>query len=247
MDVHYSKELPQAFVASPDGLKKLVELLQDRVGEVDIRADCADDLSRGFETVEDLIAYENTKPKEICSLYLSAHPEDYSKRSARIRFYSSFWLGVLIDITGSEDDVSILKEKTLDIIAGMRPWYDAMSHINFVIAISIGLWILMTFWIIPFVVDLVMTFRGIPMSDYKGKDVSFHVYLRQVMPISTPLALIFVSMYMLFFKRLYKFLFPRAFFMIGQGRSRFKFQQKIRWGVVIGFLVSLAAAFVTAI
>ena len=246
MKGRYSEELLHAFVVRPDELKKLVELLQKRIGKVDISADCVDKIEREFNTVKELIAYENSKSKRIRRIHLSARSDNYSK-SATIVFRDSFFVGVSINVSGREDVVSRLKEEMLDIIAGMRPWYDAMSHINFVIVISIVLWILMTFWLIPFVVDVVMKFRGIPMSDYKGKDISFSVYLRQVMPISTLLALIFVSTYMLYFKRLHKFLFPRAFFMIGQGKSRFEHQQRVRWCVIIGFFVSLAAGLVLLI
>lgn len=246
MNVHYSKEIPHAFIADPSELQELVALLENHIGTVSIRAECTDDISRDFETAKELIAYKNPKSKEIRCIYFTARSDDYEK-SARIRFLDSRILGILIDLDGPEDVISNLKEKTSDIIAGMRPWYNAMSHINFTIAISIVLWILMTFWIIPFVVDLVMAFRGVPISDYRGEDTSFSVYFRLVMPISTPLALIFVFLYTRFFKRVHKFLFPRAVFTIGQGKSRFEFQQKFQWGVMISFFISLTAGFIIAI
>jgi hypothetical protein len=61
LDAHYSFELPHAFVVGPDELKKLARLLSDRIGNLDIRADCADDVSRDFMTANDLIAYENPR------------------------------------------------------------------------------------------------------------------------------------------------------------------------------------------
>ena len=133
MNVHYSKELSHAFVVSPDGLKKLVGLLQKRIGEVDISVKCADDLSREFSTLKDLIAYENPKPKEIRSIYLRARSDDYSKSAAVIfRGYSWLGPGISIDANGREDVISRLKEEILDIIAGMRPKYDVMYRINLV-------------------------------------------------------------------------------------------------------------------
>ena len=63
MDVRYSEELPQAFVVGPTDLKKLIELLEKRVGVVDISADCVDEIERKFNTVEDINTYENSKSK----------------------------------------------------------------------------------------------------------------------------------------------------------------------------------------
>ncbi len=52
MDVHYSDELKQAFIVSPDHLKKLVELLQKRIGKVDIsRENHALIISKGSDGV----------------------------------------------------------------------------------------------------------------------------------------------------------------------------------------------------
>jgi hypothetical protein len=123
MNVRYSKNLIQAFVAGDSGLKKLTELLQDRIGTVEIRAGYADGFSRDFETINDLIAYENPKSKEIHRVRLNACSEDSSK-SATIDLPSSSGRGIAIDLTAPEDVVSKLREDTLDIIAGMRPWYD---------------------------------------------------------------------------------------------------------------------------
>ena len=131
MDVHYSDKLKHAFVIRDSELKKLTRLLQDRIGKVDILAHCADGFYREFETVKDLITYENPKSKEICRIRLRARANDGSK-SATIDFSDASWEGISIDCTGGEDDVSKFKEKTLDIIAGMRPWYNMLTSINFV-------------------------------------------------------------------------------------------------------------------
>ena len=129
MKGRYSKELSHAFVVSPDELKKLVELLQKRIGEVDISVKCADDFSREFNTVKELIAYENPKPKRIRSIRLGARSDDYSK-SATIVFRDHFFFrsGISIDATGREDVVSRLKEEILDVVAGMCPWYNFAFH-----------------------------------------------------------------------------------------------------------------------
>ena len=89
MDVHYSDELKQAFIVRQGDLKRLIELLQKRIGKVDIGIDCVDKIEREFNTVKELIAYENSKSKRIRRIHLSARSDNYSK-SATIVFHNSF-------------------------------------------------------------------------------------------------------------------------------------------------------------
>jgi hypothetical protein len=42
-------------------------------------------------------------------------------------------------------------------------------------------------------------------------------------------------------------LFPRAVFLIGQGKARFQHLERIQWGIIIAFIVSFAAGVVIAI
>ena len=226
MNVNYSETLSQAFVAGPDELKKLVELLQKRIGEVSISADCIDKIERKFNTVKDLIDYENPKPKRIRRIYLTAQSDDYSK-SFTIVFRDSFYreAGISIDITGREDVVSRLKEEVLDVVTGMRPWY------NFMFDSKVGT-------IITTVFGMILGASLVFGSEIK--DISFITYLRDVGPIYLMVAVLFLCLTSLFCQ-LREHLFPQIVFTIGQGQSRFKLLEKVRWGVVIAFSVSFAA------
>ncbi len=127
MNVNYSQTLSQAFVVGTDELKKLVELLQKRIGEVSISADCIDNIQREFTTVKDLMNYENPESKRVCRIYLSAH--NGFEKSATIAFrdsYSPFSGGISVSIAAREDVVLRLKDKILNIIAGTRPWYNIL-------------------------------------------------------------------------------------------------------------------------
>lgn len=237
MDVRYSEELSQAFVVSPTDLKKLVELLQKRIGKVDISADCIDKIEREFDTIKDLIAYENSKSKRICRIHLSARSDNYSK-SAAIVFRDPSWLisGVSINVNGREDVVSRLKEEIRDIVAGMRPWYDVFARIDLGTIISIGFLILLV------VLSIFILFEWIPVSDSTSSDSdnakgsAFSIVF-----------LVITSLGLWGFYRLRRILFPRAVFTIGQGESRFRILETVHWGVVIAFFVSLAAGLVLLI
>lgn len=242
MNTRYSDKLKQTFVVGASELKKLYGILQDRIGEVYILAHCADNLYREFETVKDLIAYENPKSKEIRHIRLSARSNDYSK-SATIDFFGSSWRGISIDCTGCQDDVSKFKEDTLDVIAGMRAWYDVMHRIYFVYAIF-GLFFIVSFiWFITLIAYLVVEFKGESVSDFNARGINIAALPRGVM------AIIAILLYMAgcFYNKLCDSLFPPAVFTIGQGKSRFKYKERVQWAVIIGFVVSLAAGFVIAI
>ena len=232
MDVHYSDELKQAFIVSPDHLKKLVELLQKRIGKVNIRVGCVDNIEREFNTVKDLIAYENSKSKRICRIHLRARSDDYSK-SATIVFRDHLFVrsGISIEATGREDVVSRLKEEILDVVAGMRPWYNFTFHpkVPLIIGLISGM--------------IIGVFSGLG-SD--GKDISVITNLRDAVPIYLMVGIIYLLLIFLFHKP-YGYLFPKVFFTIGQGEAQFKLLEKIRWVVIIGFGVSLTAGLVVSI
>ena len=231
MCVHYSDELKHAFVVSPADLKKIVELLEKRIGKVNISVDCVDKIERKFNTVKDLVAYENSKSKRISRLHLRFLADDHSK-SATIVFRDPFWPleAVSIDIIGREDVVSRLKENVLDVLSGMRPWYNWIARVNLLITFTIVLIFLFI------ILTIFIFFEWIPVSDsapsnsgiVKGNAISI------LIPLSTLLCLLGLH-------RFRGFLFPKIVFAIGQGESRFKLLEKIRWGVVISFGVSFAA------
>lgn len=221
MNVNYSKVLPHAFVVGEYELKKLTKLLQNRVGKVDIRADCADGFSREFENVDDLIHYENSKSKEIRRLHLSASSGDLSK-SATITFPDFSKRGILIDFTGSEDFVYTLQRNTLDIITGTRPWYSILARIiNSVYGWSLA------FGIVYPALSVMSSFV------YKVENI--------IVPF---IVFILTWMIVIPLNKLCQFLFPQAVFTIGQGKFRFEDKERFQWGVGIAFIVSLAAGLI---
>ena len=235
MKGRYSEELSHAFVVRPDELKKLVELLQKRIGKVDISVDCVDKIEREFNTIKELIAYENSKSKRIRRIHLSARSDNYSK-SATIVFRDSFLMGVSINVNGREDVVSRLKEEILDIVAGMRPWYDIFARLDLVPIIGVG------FLILLFIFSIFILFEWIPVADSPSSD-SKNVKGSALLIVCW----LITSLGLWGFYRLRGILFPRAVFTIGQGESRFRILEKVRWGVVIAFFVSFAAGLVLLI
>ena len=238
MDVHYSDELKQAFVVSPADLKKLVELLEKCIGKVNISTDCIDNIQRKFTTIKDLIGYENPKSKRICRIYLSAR-EGFEK-SATIAFRdpSSFSGGVSLSITAPEDVVLRLKDKILDIVAGTRPWYNPLARLD--LATPTGLVFYLLLCVVVIILCTFIAFKFGFISDSK-EGMELGDQLRSFIWFTS---IIFCIVYLIFFSKLLKWLFPSTVFTIGQGESRFETLKWIQWSVAIAFAVSLTAGFV---
>lgn len=236
MDAHYSVDLPHAFVAGPDELKKLATLLNDRIGNVEIRVDCADDASRNFTSVRELIVYENPKAKEIRRIHLNARSDDFSKR-ATIDLSGSRWRGISLNYTARDDVVSRLRTETLDIIAGMRPWYSIMHRVDFV-SVSVFAYMLLWFGLLA-----VVAFKLLPVSESNESDPSSSAFA-QLVVFGVIAALFGIGIIL---NRFRDSIFPRAVFTIGQGESRFKQLERFQWGFVIAFLASFSAGLVIAL
>ncbi len=235
MKVNYSEELPHAFVVGPDELKKLVGLLQECIGEVSLSVDCIDKLQREFPTVKDLIDYENPKSKRICRIYLSAREDIEKSATITFRDASSFSGGVSLSITAREDVVLRLKDKMLDIVAGTRPWYNSLARSD--LASQTGLVFYFLSFLGVIVLSTFIAFKFGLISDSK-EGMEFGDQLRSFIWFTSA---IFVIVYLAFFSKLLKWLFPLAVFTIGQGEYRFETLKRVQWGVVISLAVSLAA------
>ena len=226
MNARYSNTLQYAFVVGDVEFQKLVGLLHDRIGKVEIRANCVDDINREFGTVNDLIAYENPKSKAIRCVYLTTTSDDYSK-SAVIALSDSLGYGVLIEISGNEEFVIILRERILDIIAGMRPSYDGMCRVNFSY-LFIPILVMMFF-------QLFVAIELKPELDSTKEKIFIGMAPTLVNIVLLPL--------FIFGNKLRGSIFPQAVFMIGQGKRQFKIRKRIRGGV-IAFFVSLATGLI---
>ena len=242
MNASYSEILFQTFVISDSELNKIYETLKNRIGEVHISADCADNIDRKFESLDELIAYENPKSKEICSLYLTASSDDYSQ-SASINFSSFHWRGISIKCTGSEEHVSKCKEDILDIVAGMRLWYNSM-HSEYIAPVIYSTFALLFLgWCLSFIWYLFLKFEWGSVSNPNPTTVETVGVLNSIMyAFQLVFCILSIS-----YKKLRDYAFPPTLFAIGQGTSRFKHKEKIQWCVIIGFIISLAAGFIIAI
>jgi len=123
MNSTYSKTLSVTFLASEADLKKIHKLLQDRIGPVTITAECADEVTRTFDSIKQLCDYENLPKQELSRIRFASYStsevagtemKDFSK-SATVDFRAR-WLfnGVNIDIDARDDVLARLRTELED-------------------------------------------------------------------------------------------------------------------------------------
>ena len=220
MKITRSESLMSCFVIDECQLKKLTKLLQDNVGEVSFHISRDDGVSYNPETVEDLINDENSKSKQIRYICLSTVLGDVSI-SAIIQIGYG---GINSTFTANEEDIPKIRNKFQDVIAGMQPWYDVVSRHN--AWLSVGIAILITF-------VGTMVFRQHISEILEHSEVEKSAVVPLIVWITASIWFISLGTY-----KLLHICFPRTFFAIGQGKSRFK---RLQWvhGFMAAFLMSL--------
>lgn len=217
----------KAFVLTQRDVKKIWDLLEGAGLEVEATLECADGISRKTKSLTEVLEYDNVQRAEIRALRLSGY-------SSEISAFSTITLGgmhstsVTCSLNGHVDKVAEMRIKLIDVVDGMKPWYDLCARIDF------GLLLLgfFMFWVVFF------SFLG------NGKPKA------EVAPIqalySTSIALgtfILLGLAGWGMTRLRRKYFPISVFEIGHGLKRHDFAEKVRWGVVVAFVVGLAGAF----
>jgi hypothetical protein len=218
----------QPFVFTDREAKRFSELLSKHIGEVNIVTSCADAIRREFKSARDLIEYENAKSSEIEYIAYTAYSED-GQKTASLRMGKMVDRTVELNISGPEPTVKKLKDELCDVIEGIRPWYWMVCYINF------------------YVVMLVLYILGMNLINLLTPDDSKPSPGLKLGRALLGLA-VFVSVIGLFvllgwilniLRRKY---FPMGMFAIGQGEQRHRVGEKIRWIVIIGFLLSVLAS-----
>ena len=232
MQSSYSKELSCSFAVDESSLKKIIKLLIDRIGEVSISIDCADDVTRQMSSTAQLFNFENPKDKKIQKLHLVARSVEEEKRVS-IKWSSIDSRGIFVDIEARDDVVVRLKSDLLDIISGMKLWYEfygIVEKILFGMLILISIYFSFHFAII----DVEHFNKEPPYSPFK------HYLAWFLITFTCPLWLaIYIAMRSL--------LLPKGVFLVGQGISRYKTLEKVQWSVLVGFFISFAAGIPWAI
>jgi hypothetical protein len=236
MESSYSTELPPPFIAGPEELRKLVDLLSERIGAVGIKATCADDVSREFSSLKELLAYENVKDREIRGLALKASSED-SMKHIRIDLSRAKWRGISLEIQGRDDVVTRLRADVLDVVAGMRPWYAVLHRVDFFLGAGFLLFVILMVVLSAVALKWLPTGASTAPSTRSTSREEAVAYVLLILFFAAAIGL----------NRFRDKLFPRAAFLIGQAERRFRHLEQIQWAIVISFIVSVVAGLVVLV
>ncbi len=248
LNSHYSTNLTQAFVLGEAEVRKLVELLSSRIGTVKLSIDCADRVTRNYENVKELFTYENPRDRAILRLRIIAESEDggpedggsgttnsHLGKQASIEFSNRIWGGIDVACEARESVVSHLRADILDVLSGTRPWYSALHRIDFMSVLMVAALII-----------LMLVFAAIALAVVALQEPNVtQARWAGVLMLGLPLMILAVATGLLT-NRVRDRCFPRAVFLIGQGKTRFIQLERVQWAIVIGLAVSIIGSLIVA-
>lgn len=232
MEAHTQFDIQQAFVATNKDVKKIWKILEDNGMVVTATIKCTDGLVRHFQDSEMLSQYENPKRASIAALEISGRShEPYS--TAEVSLGARYSAPVFVSIRGEESCVSKIRTDLTDTVDGMKPWYSRISMVD-----------LFYFWT-PIFMVLMLLLQIMAPSNTPTPAVPFKKALSILAATVTLIGLIGGMIWGVSWLR--KRFFPIATFAIGQGLARHHYHEQVRWAVMVGFIVSLAASIVATI
>lgn len=245
MKAHIRTERKHAFVVRQDDLQKIWRLLEDRIGVVNASAECSDDMVREFDNWEQLASYDNPPTKQIMELSIKTTSESW-KNSVRFSYRPSDSPVSSIDfqVEMAEQVGAEIKDKIYDILDGTKPWYSALTRVDFTGLVPTILFMYLLLYIFYYIIFNLYISNPpagtLEASPKKGLESYIFIFL---LPILLVLGFIVYSITQKL-NKLWSWLFPIGYFALGQGKHRYEIAEKIRWGVIIAFVVSLAASVV---
>ena len=226
MKAKWSISKEGAFVCEAEDLERLTRLLDSEVGELSWEIACADGVTRSGENVATLLEFDNTPNRKIQGLRL--HAGGYvGQRSASVQLGGRFD-ELDASIEGPPEFVDQLRPALESQLSGLRVWYGRVTGIDFYLA---SLFLLILLWVtmrLAFLFGFIESSNEPPATSRRA----------QVIVVT---AIAGISLIPWGLSKIRDRLFPRATFAIGQGKRRHENLEKVRWGVIIAFGVSLAA------
>lgn len=231
MNVTARIDLSHAFVLRPADVAKIWSAFSESIGPVKATARCTDNIEREFNSADELTSYENARPRAIRSLTIRARSKDWDT-SALLHVGSRLSTTIELNLEGPESRVLLVRDRLGELFAEIRPWYSMVTRIDFFVVV----WAVMAFFV------LVLTAMG---SGAKSeRTLTFPEAVKAAAILVVFLGAI--GALIAGINRLRDRFFPVVTFALGRGQDRYEFDEKIRWVVIIGFLVSAFASLVVA-
>lgn len=235
MSVRATLETNSAFVLRPDHIRRVWALFESKVGPVSALALCADDFEREFNTIQELLDYDNFPARKIVALQIGTWDKD-SDPTASISFMQQRYSpSIRFTATGVEEQVAVLKQHIANLLDAITPWYSFLSGTPRTVFLLSAASLPMFFLTLAINVPLHKTHTPPSLST---------LFLAIMLMAVAFIALGFVAAGL---NALRVRLFPIGLFALGAEQSRYQTDENIRWVVIVGFFVSLAASVVFAL
>ncbi len=216
-----------AFVLSEIDIKNIWGTLEQYFGAVSANVEFTDNIERKAESIEQLLAFENSKKRSIRRVEFSSRSENGENRS-KVTFENYEHRPVLITASGIDDVITRFSDSCEEIIDGLKPWYSRLCKLDF-------------FYIIGGIAFIGFMLLRIMVPD-SPKEAPTE--LSRAIEILSILSAIFAALWFAIWglNKIRAKCFPIATFAIGQGKERHRVIENIRWGVVVAFAVSFSAS-----
>lgn len=228
MQVHATGEFPPAIIVDADSLQRLWSHIESFAAPASATMSCADGIERKFETIDELLKYENATRALTRTVEFYGRNRD-PERTITITVGRTYGAPATLSIRGEEQDVSAIKTRIMDTFAGMRAWYSPAATIDLYIV-----------WMVIFLTIMLVLQLMVPSETQPRPGKSFSEAIRALGSVVAVLASVFLVV--VGTSKLRIRYFPLISFVLGQGVRRHQVDEQVRWTVIIGFLVGLAGS-----
>lgn len=231
MQVHATGEYPAAIIIDADSISRLWGHVEGFAKEASATVSCADGIERKFQSLEDLLHYENSIRAAVRTIEILGITRE---RSITVTIGRSHGARASLSIRGEEQDVTAVRARVLDSFTGMRAWYSPIA--------TLDLWIV---WFSIFMAFMLVIKLMLPGEAPSRPERTFSEAVQALGKLVLYLAPVFAVIFGV--SRLKARYFPMVSMCIGQGARRHSTDEQVRWTVVVGLLVSLAGSAIYAL
>jgi hypothetical protein len=236
MKVSREDSLTQAFVLGGEDLENLRSRLETSVSKLSLEIKCKDSLKREFTTVQELVQFENSPPKEISALRVMGLSDDL-KTHFWVRFENDSPRNIFLSIQADEAVAVLINDAIEETLSAIKPWYSVVARADL-------FWVLTAVILGPSLLLMLAVAVGIIKID-PSQPFPFSAALPTLIRGSliglVPLVLGVVL------NRMKRSVFPMGVFTIGQGAKRHKDKEMVRTVIVVAFFVSLASSLIATL
>lgn len=227
MDAESSYESKQSFVVNIKSVEEIWALLESYGFEVEATLECSDGVFRKTKSKTELTAYNNPPKARIKALRFVGFKSPGSTY-ARVVVGGTNSVNVSFSVNGSVTQVSEMREALVHTFDSIKPWYDVATKVDFLPLVALAL--------------IFFGFYTMFMSHEKGA-AQITSTEALIMAILTSLMIVLSFALIWALNKLKRLVFPKAVLLIGNGLQRDDVAEKVRWGVVVTFIVGMGCAF----